>query len=218
MTLKRPAAMLLTVALATGTLSALAAPASAGSTEESQFVSLHNNTRASRGLARLTTKSDLVSVARRHSARMAAKGTIWHNPNLASEVGGNWTVLGENVGMGPDVPDLFQAFMDSAPHRHNILDNDYNQFGIGVSISEGTIFVTVVFAKRGASASTPTVRPRARTRHVTARPARQPARRVAAVAKPAAPAVTPRTVTVLVRLVGMDEVSVNPATGRAFGF
>jgi hypothetical protein len=222
MALKRPAAMLLTVALATGTISAFAAPARAGS-EESQFVSKHNAARSSRGIGTLSSKSDLVSVARRHSARMAAKGTIWHNPNLANEVGGNWTLLGENVGMGPSVDDLFQAFMDSQHHRENILERSYNQFGVGVVVSDGTIYVTIVFAARKSSASTPTVkRPRARIVHKRALP-QKPARPAAAVAKPKpaapkpVPVLAPRNVSLLVRLVGMDASSEAPAKGNAMG-
>jgi hypothetical protein len=222
MAFKRPAAMLLTAAVATATLSAFAAPALAGS-EESQFISKHNATRSSRGIRTMAVKSDLTSVARRHSARMASKGTIWHNPNLANEVGGNWTVLGENVGMGPDVNDLYQAFMDSSPHRRNILDPDYNQFGVGVVISEGTIYVTIVFAKRGATSSTPTYRrPRSTNRTVTprkprvARPAATVPVRKPVVPKPALVA-TPRNVTLLVRLVGMDAVPAASVNGKALG-
>lgn len=220
MAFKRPAAMLLTAAVATVSLSALAAPAKAGS-EESQFVSLHNKARSSRGIRTMSVQSDLTAVARRHSGRMAAKGTIWHNPNLANEVGGNWTVLGENVGMGPDVNDLFDAFMNSTGHRRNILESDYNQFGVGVVISDGTIYVTVVFAARKASSSTPTyTRPRTTTtRRTVARKASVP-RPAVPVAKPlppkpAAPVVAPRNVELLVRLVGMDDTASASARGNA---
>ena len=227
MKLKRPAAMFVIAALALGILSALATPASALTTEESRFVSLHNNTRASRGLSKLSSQSDLVTVARRHSGRMASKGTIWHNPNLANEVGGNWTVLGENVGMGPDVDSLFDAFMNSTGHRANILDRDYNQFGVGVVIKDGTIYVTVVFARRSSSTSTTVTKTSTttqRTSTTTSRPRSTTTTRKAATAaapKPAAPkpapVAAPRTVNVLVQLVGMDASAVNPATGAALG-
>ena len=224
MTVKRPAAMLVIAALAFGILSALASPASALSSEESRFVTLHNNARSSRGIAKLSVQSDLTTVARRHSGRMAAKGTIWHNPNLANEVGGNWTVLGENVGMGPDVDSLFQAFMDSTGHRANILDKDYNQFGVGVVIKEGTIYVTVVFAHRSSTSSggttTTTVSKRTTSTSSAPRPRTSRVAAKAAAAKPVAPkpaVATPRNVTVLVQLVGMDASAVNTATGAALG-
>lgn len=190
------------------------APAAA-SGDESDFVASHNSIRASQGRRTLSVQSDLTSVARRHSARMAAEGSIWHNPNLTSEVS-NWQVVGENVGMGPDVDTLMNAFMNSTAHRNNILDSDYNQFGVGVVVSDGTIYVTVVFAKRSTSGSvsrpkttttTTTTQPRTtRTRQRSATPRAQapaPAEPAAAAPKPAPPAPPIRTVTMLVQLNGL---------------
>ena len=102
-------------ALTTSLLVAGAPTAAANSSIESQFVSKINAERAARGLRRLPVAGDLVSVARRHSARMAEKGTIWHNPNLGNEVNGRY--ITENVGMGPTVDSLHDAFMDSPGHR-----------------------------------------------------------------------------------------------------
>lgn len=190
------------------------APAQASS-EESDFVASHNSNRASNGRRALSAQSDLTSVARRHSARMAAEGSIWHNPNLTREVS-NWQVIGENVGMGPDVDTLMNAFMNSTTHRNNILDPDYNQIGVGVVVSDGTIYVTVVFAKRSTSGSvsrprtattTTTTQPRTtRTRQRSATPRAQapaPAEPAAAAPKPAPPAPPIRTVTMLVQLNGL---------------
>ena len=47
---------------------------------------------------------------------MAGSSTI---PNLGSVTTG-WKALGENVGVGPDVSSLFDAFMGSSAHRSNI--------------------------------------------------------------------------------------------------
>lgn len=190
-----------------------ATPALALSGEESQFVSSHNSIRGEHGRASLALYSDLVDIARRHSQEMAAKGSIWHNPRLGSEVKG-WDVVGENVGMGPSVPDLMDAFMNSPAHRSNILDPDYNQFGIGVAISDGTIYVTVVFAHRGGSVQTSTPRTTTtrrstvtRTRSVRAPAPQAQAPSTAAAPAPVVPAPavpTTRSVSMLVRIVGLD--------------
>ncbi|GAC1412776.1 MAG: hypothetical protein NVSMB57_08280 [Actinomycetota bacterium] len=135
----------------------IATPAFALSGEESQFVSSHNRIRGSYGRSTLPVYDDLVAIARSHSRDMAARGDIYHNPNLGSEVRG-WTVVGENVGEGGSVPDLMDAFMNSPAHRSNILDSDYNQFGIGVVNKEGTIYVTVVFAHRSGGRRSPSRR------------------------------------------------------------
>lgn len=78
-----------------------ATPAHASATE-SEFVSRTNSARTSRSLRAYAVRSDLVSIARRQAARMAASRRIYHNPNLASEVRG-WRNVGENVGVGGSV-------------------------------------------------------------------------------------------------------------------
>ena len=111
---------------------------------EAQFVAATNAARQSAGLAPYAVASDLASIARNWSAHMAAAGAISHNPNLTTQVQ-NWRAVGENVGVGPDEPSIQQAFMNSAPHRANILDHDYTQFGVGVVVSGGRVWVTVDF-------------------------------------------------------------------------
>jgi len=117
--------------------------------DEAQFLQLVNQDRAANGLSALIWSPQLVDEARVQSGRMAAAGTIFHNPNLAKEVTGNWITLGENVGMGGTVDALHQAFMNSPHHRENILgDYDHVGFGIVMGGSDGaTIFVTELFWK-----------------------------------------------------------------------
>jgi hypothetical protein len=202
---KRFATTILIAALA---LVATAASAGASASEESQFVSKINAERSQRGLRTLTVKSDLVDVARRHSREMAAQGDLHHNNNLPKEVDG-WTALGENVGVGPDVDELHQAFMDSLHHRENILERDYNQVGIGVVVDDdGTVWVTEVFAARKSSTSTTSsaASPRTGSRPATHRSAPRASRAIAparasASARPEAPV---RSVDLLRRLMDLD--------------
>jgi len=209
---RRSASTLLAAALVLGGIVATPARAFASS-EESRFTSLLNHERTSRGGHALVTKSDLVSIARRHSQDMADRGEIYHNSNLPNEVHGDWRILGENVGRGGDVDSIHQAFMNSAPHRHNILDSRFNQIGVGTVIKNGYIYVTEVFAGRGATTSTVVRRSAPQvTRHVArARPAVK--------ARPRPPVVTPgpQTVEILVRLIGLDAKNVSPVTGEALG-
>jgi len=86
------------------TVVALALPASAADAgAEGDFVSRINAARSAAGLAPLSVASDLVAVARSHSGDMAAKNTLFHNPNLATEVT-NWVEVGENVGAAVGIP------------------------------------------------------------------------------------------------------------------
>ena len=210
---RRTASVALAVAIAIGGLLVTPTPALASS-QESRFTYLTNHERSSRGLRTLQVASDLVAIARRHSEQMADRGDIYHNNNLQNEVSGNWTELGENVGKGPSVDSIHKAFMDSAPHRANILRSSFNQVGIGTVVRNGTIYVTEVFAKRG---STPrvvhhTVR-RARPRVAHRAPVRpKPKPRPAQVLVE-----SPRTISVMIRLIGLDAARVSPITGEALG-
>jgi len=191
------------------TIVAAGAPSAvaAASDFESQFVSKINAERAKKGLSRLSVAGDLVSIGRRHSGRMADKGSIWHNPNLADEVSGNWTVLGENVGMGPTVDNLHAAFMNSPGHRANILDNDWNEMGIGVVVDNKTIYVTEIFAaRRHATTTTVTTRAAPASSAAVAPTTSSysaPARAPKLQPKPK-PAPKPRTVKLLAQMAHLD--------------
>jgi len=133
------------------------AVASADASEESQFVSLINQSRSSAGLAPLSTQGDLISYARKHTEKMIAEGTISHSTSaeLSSATTG-WSLLGENVGMGPDPALLHKAFMNSPSHRENIL-GPFDRVGVGAERApDGTLFVTVIFMQVAETASTTT--------------------------------------------------------------
>ncbi len=145
--------ILLVVALATF---GLAASAGADSGSEQSFLSAINSSRSSAGLPPLTMDGGLQSHARKHTADMIAKGEIYHSTSaeLQAAAGSGWSKLGENVGRGGSVSSLHDAFMKSPGHRANIL-GDYNYAGIGTDTASGILYVTVVFMKKGSTA-TPT--------------------------------------------------------------
>lgn len=122
----------------------LAVPAVAG--PEESFVAMINTERTARGLGPVDVYWDLVDDARAHSQLMSQEQILHHNPDLGKVTSG-WISLGENVGVGPSVDTLHQAFMDSAGHRANIL-GDFNFVGVGV-VAEAAemMWVTVVFMK-----------------------------------------------------------------------
>jgi hypothetical protein len=158
----RTVRLLIGISLAAGLL-AMAAPARAGSfnaTEEAHVRNHINKTRAAKGLPALASNADLVKMARGQSTRMDAKGGIFHNPSLGPEaltLGLDWRKLGENVGMGPDIGIIQEAFVNSPHHYENIVDPAFNAVGVGVVVTgTGTRFITHVFAKlNGAVASVP---------------------------------------------------------------
>lgn len=149
----------------------------AGSTsDEADFLSRINDARAANGLPRYAVSGDLTGVARSHSQEMARRQRLYHNPSLTTDVH-NWQAVGENVGEGPTVADIHQAFMNSSPHRSNILDHDFTEVGIGVSVdSNGTIWVTEDFRQpMSTAASTRSPTPAATSTATTPAPPAPPA-------------------------------------------
>lgn len=195
-------------------LIALPSSASALTSSEAKFVSLINQERKERGLSTLVVKGDLVAVARNHSARMAADGEIYHNSKLSKEVSGNWEKLGENVGKGPSVSSLHEAFMNSPTHKAIIIDKAYNQVGVGIVVKGETIYVTEVFADRPTAKKRTTVAPK---KPVVQKPVVQKLKVVKKRTPAPVVAPPPRTVGVLLRLAGLDARRTDPATGRALG-
>lgn len=121
-------------------------PASAGP-GEGEFIDRLNALRVSRALPPLAWAGDLTVVAQGHSARMAATNTLYHNPNLTTQVT-NWLSVGENVGYGGSVLAVHNALVASAPHLANMLNTSYTQVGVGTATSgDGRLWVTQVFRR-----------------------------------------------------------------------
>jgi hypothetical protein len=130
-------------AAASAVLVATASPA--GASSSGAFVSDTNSARASHGLSGLSVASDLSSVAQQHAAWMARNQSLSHNSSLGSDVC-CWRAIGENIGEGQSESQIQNAFMNSAPHRDNILSSAYTQIGVGVaSDSHGNLWVDEVF-------------------------------------------------------------------------
>lgn len=120
--------------------------------DEATFVAKLNDLRASRGLRPLGVDGNLANMARGWSSQMASRGGISHNPNMASQAPGNWSRLGENVGMGPNVDSLHNALVNSPSHYANMVNGYYDSVGVGVVQSGGTMFVTFNFMAGGGAA------------------------------------------------------------------
>ena len=144
-----------------GTVLLVAGVNPAAASSSSSFLSDINHSRSQHGLRPLSMSSSLNSVASSWSQHMASGGcgggqSICHNPNLTGQVSG-WQKIGENVGVGPDENSIENAFMNSSPHRANILDPAYALVGIGTATGkDGRLYVTQDFEKpMGSSTSSP---------------------------------------------------------------
>jgi hypothetical protein len=136
--------------------------------------SLVNSARSAAGLAALADDSRLDAIASAQAQRMADRDAIYHNPNLESDAdaaGVTWQWIGENVGVGPDVKSVHDAFRASPGHHENIVSRNYNVIGTGVALGrDGSVFVAQEFA--GLQSSSPTTLPAsASSRPTTTAPA-----------------------------------------------
>lgn len=199
LTIRRRTVITLLIAALVLPFAARPAGAAVDGGAESRFVQLINQARAQAGLPALSVRSDLVGVARRHSARMADGDDLHHNPDLADQVSG-WQKLGENVGRGPTVDTIHGAFMDSPGHRANILSPDFTEVGVGVEVRDGgRIWVTEVFRLPMTAEAAPASEP--------APAAQQPA------PAPAAPAAAPATDPVPQPAESVTAAAAEPAAG-----
>jgi uncharacterized protein YkwD len=115
--------------------------------ERELFTSV-NQARRAQGLAPLRWDDCLAAAARRHAEVMAERGSAQHGfegePNLSVRVkqaGAHFSWLSENVTQGPTPSFIHTQFMNSPPHRANILDRDMDSIGVGVVERRGQLFV-----------------------------------------------------------------------------
>jgi uncharacterized protein YkwD len=141
----RVALALLIVLLAQG-VAADRASASSDHRRRAHMLSLTNDDRVERDKAALKLNAALSRYAKRHSRQMATKGYLFHSADLASKLKGlDWSIGGENVGVGSTLDGLESAFMQSRPHRKNILRTAFDHAAVGVIHSNGSFWVTVIF-------------------------------------------------------------------------
>lgn len=112
-----------------------------------------NRARVAQGLAPLKWSATLASAARGHAERMAARNTLSHRlpgePGMAdraTQAGARFSSLAENVAEGPSAESIQQQWMNSPPHRANLLDAQLDSVGIAVAEHNGVLFATEDFS------------------------------------------------------------------------
>jgi uncharacterized protein YkwD len=115
-------------------------------TAEGSFLNLLNAHRAALGVGPLRTDAGLTDYARTHAQNQATVNQL-HHSNI-SVLLGPFSLVGENVGIGPDVVAIHQAFVASPEHHRNIADPAFTHAGVGVFVDGGgRIWTTHIFGK-----------------------------------------------------------------------
>jgi uncharacterized YkwD family protein len=116
------------------------APATGITAEERQMVDLVNKERAANGLAALAVDPALVKTARLKSQDMVDKNYFSHQSptygspfDMMKQFGITYTTAGENIACNQSVSAAHTAFMNSAGHRANILNKNFNYIGVGIA-------------------------------------------------------------------------------------
>jgi uncharacterized protein YkwD len=123
--------------------------------DEQKIFDLTNQARKEEKLPALKLNQVLCEVARAHSANMAKQKKMSHeldgkDPSARIKAAGYQASFGgENIGLteesGPDI--VFKRWMESKPHKANILNVKPTEFGIGMAKGEdGETYYTQVFA------------------------------------------------------------------------
>ncbi len=112
-----------------------------------------NRDRAAHGLPSLKWDSALASAAHKHSVLMAQQNALSHQfpgeqdlSARSKQAGARFSSIGENVAQGSSATGIHDQWMKSPPHRHNLLDPDFNSVGIAVVERGGVLFVTEDFS------------------------------------------------------------------------
>ncbi|HEX5368412.1 MAG TPA: CAP domain-containing protein, partial [Dehalococcoidia bacterium] len=127
---------------------------------EGALLQLHNQARSDNGLQPFVADATLEQIARQRAQTMAQSGSFSHyNPDgtdlfdMMKALGYQYTDAAENIhyNFGYDDAQSVQvamtAFMNSAPHRANILKADLHRIGIGIAhASDGKVYYAVDFS------------------------------------------------------------------------
>jgi uncharacterized protein YkwD len=118
-----------------------------------QLAVLINQDRAAQGIEPLKWDPALAEAARRHCLRMVAEGAIAHRyddePSLserAAQAGARFSLIEENVAVGPDPAAIEDAWMHSPGHRANLLNPNVNRVGAAVVASHGVLYAVTDYA------------------------------------------------------------------------
>jgi Cysteine-rich secretory protein family len=141
-------ALLITLLLAAMGLQAQQLP----NDQQQKLLDLTNKARTDQGLQPLHWDPTLATAAQAHVQKMFDQHSLSHQlpgePDLqtrAAQAGAHFREIAENVAMGNGAEGVQKEWMNSPPHRANILDPKLTNVGIGVVEHAGYWYATVVF-------------------------------------------------------------------------
>jgi hypothetical protein len=129
------------------------------SAQQQKLLDLTNQARAQQGLQPLQWDPSLAAAAQAHAQKMFDQHSLSHQlpgeadlPTRTGQAGAHFRAIAENVAMGNGAEGVQKEWMNSPPHRANILDPKLDHVGIGVVEHAGYWYVAVNFEQQVANA------------------------------------------------------------------
>lgn len=119
-----------------------------------QLFALANRDRAQAGAGNLRWDPALSAAALEHCRRMSAEGPIAHRYagelDLAArtaQAGAHFSLIEENVAVGPSAPVIHDEWMHSPGHRTNLLNPEVDRVGVAVVAGNGAYYAVADYAR-----------------------------------------------------------------------
>ncbi len=124
------------------------------SAEEKLLLDAANHERSTAGLEPLKWDNALAAAARQHAQVMVNQNLLLHQcldePPLdqrASRAGAIFSMIAENIAVGPNPESIHNGWMHSSGHRKNILNADATAVGIATVRGSGGLFAVQDFSR-----------------------------------------------------------------------
>jgi hypothetical protein len=135
--------------------------------EARQIFALANEARTQAGVGRLDWDPALAAAALAHCERMAAEGPISHQyrgeqdlTTRTAGAGAHFSVIEENVAVGPSADAIHEEWMQSPGHRANLLSPDVDRVGVAVVAARGVLYAVADYSRGVEQLSAPQVEAR----------------------------------------------------------
>ena len=113
-----------------------------------------NRERAAAGLRALKWDNALAEAARRHAEVMVSQDLLLHQclneaplTERAAKAGAKFSLIAENIAVGPNLEKIHDGWMHSPGHRKNILSADVTAVGIATLRGSGGLFAVQDFSR-----------------------------------------------------------------------
>ena len=124
------------------------------SSEEKLLLDAANRERAAAGLQALQWNDALAAAARQHAQVMVSQNLLLHQcldelplDQRAAQAGAKFSMIAENIAVGPNAEAIHNGWMHSPGHRKNILNADVTAVGIATMRGSGGLFAVQDFSR-----------------------------------------------------------------------